>query len=247
MKRFISVALLNGIILATCAQNSYNVSKPAISFSNNILTVKYDVTGCGRNELVGITLIVIKSTGDTLKPRFTTGDIGSMIPCGTGKSIEWNLEKDNIKINDDIEIVLKSSKYIPPSAAVKTGLTRSKVIMSSIFVPGLGQSKAAKKPAYLVLSGIVYGSVGASLYFNSQATKYKDKYIAADALSADEMFDKWQNSFNMSRVFLYGAAGAWAGNIIWSAIIPIKSSAKPKLGLSPFGSNNMTLSAVWTF
>jgi len=56
------------VSIVTSAQSSYMISKPELSLKNNLLTINYDITGCGSGEFVDISLILINSKGDTLAP-----------------------------------------------------------------------------------------------------------------------------------------------------------------------------------
>ena len=250
MKRIFFFLFLFAFFSSLSAQESYQISKPEVTFANNILTIKYDITGCGSNEYINITLIALNSKGDTLKPVFISGNVGKMVSCGLGKSIIWNLERDNIKISDDISVLLIGEKYVP--TVTYNGpkkLTRGNVILSSVFVPGLGQKKASGKPAYFIFSGLVYGSLGTSLYFNFKSASLKKDYLAATGVERDNLYNKWQSSYDMSKYFAYGAAGAWAINFIWSAVIPIKENASKKMdvSISSLRQNEILLSAKWNF
>jgi hypothetical protein len=250
MKRIGFFLILFALFSSLSAQESYQISKPEVSFSNNILIIKYDITGCGSNEYVNVRLIALDSKGDTLKPVFISGNVGKMVSCGLGKSIIWNLEKDNIKISGDISVFLIGEKYIP---TVNYGgpkkLTRGNIILSSVIVPGLGQKKASGKPIYFIFSGLVYGSGATSLYFTFRSASLKKDYLDAEGAERDNLYNKWQKSYDMSKYFAYGAAGTWAINFIWSALIPKKVNASKKMdvSISSLRQNEFLLSAKWKF
>ncbi|MCU0462895.1 MAG: hypothetical protein MUF36_12935 [Bacteroidales bacterium] len=69
------------LITAVNAQNIIKISTPEISFLNNILTIKYDIAGCGASDYVNIKLVVLNAQGDTIKPVYVSGDIGSNVNC----------------------------------------------------------------------------------------------------------------------------------------------------------------------
>jgi hypothetical protein len=250
MKRLYFFLFLFILSSTLSAQESYQISKPEVTFANNILTIKYDITGCGSNEYVNIRLIALNSKGDTLKPIYISGNIGKMVSCGLGKTILWNLERDNIKISDDISIFLIGEKYVPPvNYEGPKKFTRGNFILSSIIIPGLGQKKASGKSLYFVFSGLVYGSLGTSVYSNFKSASLKKDYLAAIGLERDNLYNKWQKSYDMSKYFAYSAAGIWAINFIWSAVIPIKEniSKKMNVSISSLGQNQLLLSAKWNF
>jgi|WetSurMetagenome_2_1015567.scaffolds.fasta_scaffold157466_2 hypothetical protein len=251
-KYFLSLAMLL-LAVAAVPQSKILISKPDVSYSNNILTVKYDITGCGTNQFVDVSLKVINSKGDTIKPSYISGDIGSGVNCGMGKTILWNVVKDNIKIDDDVEVMLSGNEIKPviPNTIIPPapGLTRAKVIGSSIFVPGLGQKLASGKGTYLLFSGIVYGAAGASALFYMKHNKYYSDYKKASGADADALFSKSEKSFDTAQYMLYGAAGAWVTNFIWAAVIPIKkkSAARTDVSFLSMPDKGLLISARWTF
>jgi len=253
MKRLFFSFTLLCLFITAYNQESYSISKPQPVFKNNVLTIKYDIAGCGRNEFVDIDLILINTKGDTLKPRYITGDIGKMISCGFGKIIEWNLEKDNIHLDENIEVIIKGAKSAPQLSGIvpqgKKELTRGNVILSSAFVPGLGLKKASGKSVYFIFSGLVYGAAGASTLYYLKGNKNYSEYEKTTGSTADDYFTKSENCYNMSHYMLYAAAGAWVTNMVWSAIIPIKKDSVKKMNLTLTSTtfNDLLISAKWTF
>lgn len=254
MKRTGLLIFLLAFFSTLSAQESYKISKPEPTFLNDNLVIKYDITECGPGEFIDITLILLNSKGDTIRPIYISGDIGLRVNCGFGKTIIWNLAKDNVKIDEDIQILIKGNKLIPvvPIAVVPETkkIKRGDIILPSVFIPGLGQKKASGKPVYLVFSGLVYGSIGTSCYFNFIKSKQlKKDYLAASGTERDDLFNKWGKSYDMTKYLLYGAAGAWAINFIWSAVIPIKENPVKRMNLSlrSFQKNELMVSARWTF
>lgn len=253
MQRIFWFIILFSLLKEATGQDPYHISKPELSFNNNILTVKYDITGCGSGESIDISLLLINSKGDTLRPKYITGDIGSIIGCGLGKKIEWNLEKDKIRIDDDIEVIIKGK--IPELTAGNNRspgykkITRSDIFRASAIIPGLGQKRASGKSYPLVMSGLVYGGICGSVYFVFKAKDYEDKYKNGDNSTSDEMFDKWQSNYNMSKYFIIGTGAAYAGNLIWAALVPISNTPRKnlKVGFSAPVQDRFLISARWTF
>jgi hypothetical protein len=243
---FLFLLLLNSVIKA---QNEVNISKPELSFTDNKVTIRYDITGCGRGENVNIRLIVLDSKGDTIRPVFIEGDLGKMVACGLGKSIVWDIAKDKIKVDDELSVQIKGEKYTqPPSQIIYTGknaLTRGNVLLSSVFVPGLGQKKASGKSVYFVFSGLVYGGIGATVYFNIKSSGLKEDYTNASGTERDNLFNEWQKAYDMTVYSAIGTAGVWAINMIWSAIIPIREKEQKKVSfyMVPDIRNNFLIGA----
>lgn len=252
MKKAVSIFFLLAVCQLIMSQDNVFISKPVLSFAKSILTIKYDITGCGKNEFMDIRCFVFDTKGDTLKPLYISGDLGRTVNCGMGKVITWDLGKENLKIHDDISVVIKGEKYLTPQANLYMGpkkLTRGNVILSSVFVPGLGQKKASGKPGYFIFSGVVYGGLGGTLFFNLRSAKLKTDYSNASGTLRDELYNKWEKSYNIGKYCAFGTIGAWAANIIWSAVIPIKDQKGKAMSLyfSPSRSNEMVLTAKLNF
>jgi hypothetical protein len=253
MKRGLITSILMFLCLLLAAQNTIKISTPAVSFLDGILTIQYDITGCETGEYVDIRLIVLNSKGDTIRPSYIAGDLGNRINCGFGKKIEWNMKRDGITIDEEIEVQVagKATKQetVANNQPDSKQLSRGNVILSSIFVPGLGQAKASGKGGHLVFSGIVYGALGASFLYNLKSNKYYDDYLSTSGSDSDDFFNKSEKAYDLSQYLLYGAAGAWVVNFIWSATIPIKELTNKRISVSllTVPGNHYLVSAKWSF
>lgn len=238
--------------LSLNAQDNIKISSPEVLFLNNIMTIRYDLTGCGTGDYINIKLIVLNAKGDTIKPVYVTGDIGSRINCGFGKKIEWNVARDSVIVNEEFEIQVTGnpvSQAVPAYLPVQKSISRSNILLSSAFLPGLGQKKATGRSGYIAFSGLVYGTAGASLFYYLQHSKYYNDYKIATGTERDNLYNKSVNYFNMSQYLLYGTAGIWAVNMIWSAAIPINENANKNMNVSliKLPENGYLVSAKWTF
>jgi hypothetical protein len=253
MKRAVLSNIFFALFAMVSAQDSFRISKPELTFSNDILTISYDITGCGSGDFIDIKLIILNSRGDTIRPSYISGDLGKRINCGLGKKISWNVVKDSLKADDNFDFLIRGVKSALPVSVIypedSKGIFRGKVILSSLFIPGLGQKKASGKSVFLVFSGIVYGAAGASIYLNLKSKDLYSDYESATGAERDNLYNKSVQNFNTSQYFLYGAAGAWAANLIWSAIIPIRENnvKKMNVSLTSFHQNEFLLSAKWNF
>jgi len=253
MKHASFLLLLTLMVTNIWAQQTFQISKPEPSLSNNTLTIRYDITGCRSGDMININLIILNSKGDTIRPATVSGDIGLQVNCGSGKTIIWNIAADKFNINDDIQIYIRGNKSAPltrkTDVAPAGSPSRGKIILSSALVPGLGQMKASGKPAYLVLSGLVYGGAGAAGFMASRLADQRDAYLAATGDDRDNLYDKWQGNFNMTRYLAIGAAGIWAANIVWAAVIPVSNPRNKKMGIgfTTSGKDEFLVSAKLTF
>ncbi len=157
MKRTGFILLLLTFFPVLSAQEGFKISKPEPSFSNNTLIIKYDITGCGSGEFVDITLIILNSKGDTLKPGYISGDIGLRINCGFDKTIVWDLARDNVKIDEDIQILIKGKRSVPVASILLFPNKKRLQGEISFYHRLLSQVLARKKPPanlYILLSAV---------------------------------------------------------------------------------------------
>ena len=144
MKQTGFILLLLTFFPVLSAQEGFKISKPEPSFSNNTLIIKYDLTGCGSGEFVDITLIILNSKGDTLKPGYISGDIGLRINCGFDKTIVWDLARDNVKIDEDIQILIEGKRSVRTAAVFipeQKKITRGNILLSSFIILVLARKK----------------------------------------------------------------------------------------------------------
>ncbi|MFN8211153.1 MAG: hypothetical protein U0T33_09335 [Bacteroidales bacterium] len=220
------------------AQEKIMISKPELAFANNRLTVRYDITGCGKGETVSVVMHAADSKGTVIKPVFIEGDLGKAVPCGLGKTIVWDIARDSIKIDEDISVEITGELNSLPVQVISgpAMLTRGRVLLSSAFVPGLGMKKASGKSSYFIFSGIVYGGAATAVYFSLESKKYKNRYESSSGTNED--FEKSDRFYKIATYTAVGTAGAWLVNMIWSAVIPIKDKGQKKASFYIAPDNN---------
>jgi len=237
------------------AQEKAEISAPFVSVLNKKMTIQYNLIGCKSNDYYNIRLLIFNSSGDTIQPVHLNGDIGGKVNCGYGKKIEWDIAQDNLQINDELEIQLTGNLVIPPSASsarnsAAKSFSRANIMVSSFFIPGLGQKKASGKGGHLWLSVLAFGSAGTAIYYYQMHTRYYNDYVQSDeAFQRNEFYDKSTDCFNKARYFLYGTDGVWTLNMIWAAVIPIskKSTKQSALGFTVLPGTTYSVFAKWTF
>ncbi|MEA1886064.1 MAG: hypothetical protein U9N72_02495 [Bacteroidota bacterium] len=100
----------------------------------------------------------------------------------------------------------------------------------------------------MILSVLGYGCLAASGYFILDSNKKYDQYLEADIKEErDRLFIDSEKSYMRARYFVYGAAGVWAINLIWSAVIPYSRPDNFTAGVSANDIHGIQLYAKWTF
>jgi len=243
------------------AQDRASISTPDLTYNNDTLTIVFDINNCQPEKIYIVDLKIYTSDGNEVIASGFSGDLGDNIKCGNNKKIIWSLARDNYQINDDIEVQIFADEVVinlqseekteiaeKPMDNVATSYSRGNIIASSLVLPGLGQKKASRKSGHLFLSVLGYGSLATSGYFFMDYNKKYDLYIeAASPTESDRLFLESEDSYKLSKYFVYGAAGIWTVNLIWSAVIPTTKRNNMAVGISPLNSGGIELSAKWTF
>ncbi len=243
-------ALVNPVQLS--GQSKAVITNVDFTVEGNQFIVTYDILKAKSGELFNIRLVITAVTGKSYNPVTMTGDVGDNVTAGKGKRIVWDLEKDNVFINEEIFVEVKSiprsgtvvtsevqppvtePEKVKPAVTKETGnrlISKGGAIGLSAIVPGLGINKMKGGGAYALLSLPVYGAAAGGLVFmltsNSAYNKYKDATTAADR---DNYFDKARKQQNLSKILFISAGAVWAINMIWTIATPNRPSPKYSFG-----------------
>lgn len=135
-----------------------------------------------------------------------------------------------------------------PAGSSAANYSRGNIIASSLAFPGLGQKKASRKKGPLLLGVIGYGSLAVSGYFIYDYNKKYNLYLESESgTERNELFEDSEKSYKRAQYLIYGAAGVWAVNLIWSAIIPASTRSGFNAGVSQNNLKGINLHAKWTF
>jgi len=159
---------------------------------------------------------------------------------------------DSTGYNEDLQAEIgKMAKNIDNDASVTPPLriySRGNIIASSFVFPGLGQKKVTRKGFPLLLGVLGYGGLVASGYFLYDYNKKYDQYLGSEIKTeSDKLYDDSEKSYQMAQYFIYGAAGVWAVNLIWSSVIPASRSDNFNAGMSTNDIYGIQFYAKWTF
>lgn len=252
----ITIFLLSSVMCYS--QKKARISTPDLRYYNDTLIIAFSINNCQAEELFTIDPKIFTSNGNEVSASSLSGDLGENIKCGSNKQIIWNLANDDFQINDDIEVQIFADQVIinlpveeesvEISPVTYSSISRGSIIASSFFFPGLGQKKASRKSGHLLLGVLGYGSLATSAYFILDYNKVYDQYLESTSDSeSNDLFLKSEKSYNLSKYLVFGAAGIWTINFIWSAVIPTTQQNKVAVGISPVNKGGIELYAKWTF
>ncbi len=234
-------------------QSEITITRPRLELDDNKIIIEYDILNSQQTDLFLIWIEVIDAKGRIIRAVSLSGDLGENIKGGANKKITWNLEQDDIILDEEIYIEVKAEKkklpdvqkeVIPvettPATDVKT-VSKSNMVISSIILPGWGQSKVHQGKPYWLIGIAGYGCLAGSVYLNKQAVQTNDNYSNSfDVSERNTLYDKTVRQDNISEYLAYAAAGIWTINLIWILATPVKTNISAdlieqrKYNISPF-------------
>lgn len=181
---------------------------------NNKLIVTYEIVNYKPEEVFNIELVVLSASGKKLNVKSVKGAIGKGIIGGYEKKIEWDLAKDNVYLDENVEIKISAEPYINLGY-----YNYGSLMLSSTLLPGLGLSKIDRGKPYWLMLVVGYGSVAASLV-SLQLTKTNyDNYLnEMDLTKRAEYHDLSVQYDKTTKIFVATAIGTWLINYAWLTI-----------------------------
>jgi len=188
------------------AQSHAEIQNIDFSMQHDSIFISYNLLKAAKNERFDISLIVTTASGKTINPLSVTGDVGKIITGGQGKKITWDINKDNVFINEGISVEITAQPMAPEIRFVHRGTAA----LLSAVVPGLGITKLNNGGPYWIMAIAFYGSAaGSYLYYQSAESDY-DKYKASLTESErNDLYGKVENKDRISDVLMYTARTIW--------------------------------------
>ena len=192
----------------------FNIENTKAEYDGHRLSIRYDLMSRKQSDTFYILVEIVKEDGTAVKATSFKGDVGESVSPGKNKSIIWVPEDDAIFLNDTVSVEIKGEKY-------EKSFKRGGVFMSSLILPGLGQTKISQGAPWWIAGVAAYGSLSGGFVFNS---RYKDNYNAyvaeEDPVERSALFNQSQSDKQLSRIFFISAGALWVGNLIWVAAAP---------------------------
>jgi hypothetical protein len=218
-------------------QGGYSLSQPRLSVSNDNLIIKYDILDASSGDKFYIWMEVTDSLGKRVGAYSLNGDIGDSIKAGLNKQIVWNLQADNIFIDNTINIEIFAEKLVkheivpeekpiteipvPAREKVKTG----KHLLQSAVFPGWGLTSLTKGKPYWLLGVAGVGCIATSYYYNQQAHSSYDEYLESSDDDITGYYDDAVAQGYISKAFAWSAAAIWIADL---GIVTIKAASMNK-------------------
>lgn len=118
----------------------------------------------------------------------------------------------------------------PINSTGKSNISKGNQILSSVVLPGWGQSKTNKSKPYWLIGAAGYGCLAGSVILGlNSSSVYKDYKTEMDPDKSNDLFETANQRKNISKYMAYSAIGIWAADIIWVLATPAKSSRSVSL------------------
>lgn len=214
-------------------QRNITITKPRVEIFEENMIINYDILNTKPSDYYKVWIEVTDSDGNKIEPVSITGDIGTAVQGGVNKRIVWNIINDKIYIDKAIIIEVKAEKSTKEVKLKEkeertmnlSDISKTSMILTSIPLPGLGQSLLQRgKPFWLI--GITgYGCLGGSVVLNRlAASTYGDYKISEDYEERTSLYNEAVQKDKYSRYLVYSAIGLWAADLIWVIATPTKSA-----------------------
>ena len=225
---------------ALYGQARITVTKPRLEVSDENLIIQYDILNAKSSDFFMVWIEVTDAAGNKIKALSITGDIGKEIKGGRNKRITWNLSNDSILIDENISVEVKAEKIIIQEEQAETEtseetktikvdegnagmkeISKGNMVLSSVVLPGWGQTKTNKGKPYWLIGAAGYGCLAGSIILNLNSSSVYDDYKSEmDPDVSNDLFEKANQRKNISKYLAYSAIGIWAADIIWVLATP---------------------------
>jgi hypothetical protein len=205
---------------------SFLITQPVLHFDNSALYISYDIVSKSKSDQFYVWVEIKKKNGESVRARSLSGDIGEKINSGIDKKIVWIPEKDSVYLDEDVTVEIKAEKYI------KT-FNKGSAILMSAALPGLGQTKIYNGKPYWLAGVAAYGAIaGGIIAYNSSMNSYDLYKAEEDVAKREDLYDKAQKQMGASQALIISGAIAWAANIIWVALVPVRYESLKNVNFS---------------
>ncbi len=221
--RLLSISVLLLLAGGLFAQSKARVENVDFNLVDENLVITYDIAKSKSGETFNVKVNILTTAGKNISAFALTGDIGPGVSGGEGKKIIWDLNKDNVYIDDEISVeVLIDPALAPPMGTPEKSANHVSIggaLLRSAIFPGWGNRYVKGGGAYWLMGIAGYGAVGGAIFMNNKTANTFEDYQASDVASErDQLFEDAQNYQSNQNALMYTAAAIWAIDLIWTGI-----------------------------
>jgi hypothetical protein len=139
--------------------------------------------------------------------------------------------KEVPELIDDSGVKEDTKTYSPVNNTGINDISKGNVLLSSVVLPGWGQTKTSRGKPYWLIGAAGYGCLAGSVIMtlNSRSV-YNDYKTEMDPDYSNDLFEKANQRKNVSKYLAFSAAGIWAVDLIWVLATPARSSGSVDFG-----------------
>ena len=204
------IAIFSNISLS----QNFVIAEPKVEFDGYKLFITYDLVDKGQSDIFYIWVEIRNQVGNPVRAYSFKGEVGDSIKPGINKEITWIPEDDAIFLDEDVTVEIVGEKYV-------RSFSRSKVLLQSTIIPGLGQSRVKSGSPWWLISIPAYGALAGGLIMHQKYINTYNNYKSeSEPIERQDLYDKSQNQKNISSALLITSAIVWGGNLVWISVIP---------------------------
>jgi len=213
-KRIFYLPVLLLIISAAVQAQTVQIGTPKLDFDGKELKISYDILNADQSDQFYVWVLIQNKKGETLKLNSLTGDIGDT-KAGREKIISWIPANDSVFLNEEVSVELQAEKYVK-------SFNKGSVMLRSVLLPGLGQTKVSGGKPYWIMGIVSYGAIAGGLVTYSGYKDSYDKYLAEneDPQKRADYLSEAEKKATMAGAMFVTAAVIWTSNLIWVAATP---------------------------
>ena len=251
-KQIISVLFISGFFLIPMINN--NLSAQSAAKIENIkfdaegtkLAITYDIMKSKESETFEVWVKIKTVSGKEIIPNTLYGDVKKGVSGGLNKRIVWDVEADNVNLDEEFSVEVfgrsesksssadsKSAENEKPEKVKGQGISVGGALALSAILPGLGNRAVKGSGAPWLLGVAGYGCIAGSIILNRSAyNAYEDYKQANNADDRDDFFSKAENNNKISKILIGGAAAIWIADLVWTGLQAGKARNKSKSAVS---------------
>ncbi len=235
----------------TCpGQKVPTISDIDFSLINNKLVIKYNIDNYKHTDKYNLKVEIFKASGEKINAMSFTSDL-KQVQSGENNSIVWDIERDNIELDDDIYVVISGEVITegdadktmetpfvitPPVSDAKSKIqpvSRTACFFKSLAFPGWGTSDITLKKGHLVKGVAGYGAIIGSVIMANMSNDSYDSYKSAtDPVTRENYYESASNKSTFSYILAGAAATIWTVDLVTVLSVKNKTIGKPSAGIS---------------
>ena len=202
MKKLSLKLFIFGILALTCnpvfSQNTPSILITNVQEKGETILIEYIIQNAYTEDVFEITPEAnISSSSKKLSVNTLSGDYGPMISGYNTKQIVWYYGKDNVYLDENVDIKLKAN--ISKDLSL---INSRKLFINSLVFPGSGLNQLEKKPAYLSYGFLGYATFTGFIIMRKKSRNAFDSYnTETNSGEREDLYASYESSKSKSRFF----------------------------------------------